>query len=84
MSYTRTKINKSNLVTIELPKKIPIQILSVYCDDHSDSTSYNLFLNSPQFDPNMESSPPNTFMQNLHERMGIYYTSNEQNLNVNK
>ena len=25
-------------------------------------------------DPNTESSPPNTFMQNLHERMNNYYS----------
>ena len=39
---------------------------------NAEKSKYHLFLNTNNFDPNMSSSPPNMFMQNLHERMNRY------------
>ena len=64
----------SIIKTVNLPKKTQIKSLNIVCNQ-PNTQSFGLFLNSPQFDPNMESSPPNLFMQNLHERMNIYHCS---------
>jgi len=64
----------SLIKTVNLPRKPQIKSLSILCDQTNTQT-YGLYLNSPQFDPNMESSPPNSFMQNLHERMNMYHCS---------
>jgi hypothetical protein len=59
--------------TVSLPRKISSTSLNIVCEV-TTPTPYNLFLNSPQFDPNIEGSPPNMFMRNLHERMQSYHT----------
>ena len=58
--------------TIYLPRRIQPEKLNIQCE-HDINTNYNIVLSSPTFDPTMESSPPNTFMQNLHERMNVYH-----------
>lgn len=55
---------------IDLPRKNTTKSLNIVCEQ-SNATQYSL--NSPQFDPDQESSPPNSFMQNLHERMNTYH-----------
>ena len=60
-----------NISTISLPRKIQLKSLNIVCEQ-TNTSQYSL--NSPQFDPNQESSPPSAFMQNLHERMNIYHT----------
>ena len=68
--------------SIQLPRKNPIRSLSIACETNH-TPQYGLYLNSPQFDPNMENSPPNLFMQNLQERMNIYHnSSNYENLST--
>lgn len=61
------------ITTVSLPRKISSTSLSIVCEA-AVTSPYNLYLNSPQFDPNIEGSPPNTFMRNLHERMRQYNT----------
>ena len=73
LSSTSNQVH-SLIKTVNLPRKIQIKSLSILCDQTNTQT-YGLYLNSPQFDPNMESSPPNSFMQNLHERMNMYHCS---------
>lgn len=66
-------ITRKSTMSISLPKKIQSNSLNIICDTNT-TPQYNLFLNSPTFDPNTEGSPPNTFMKNLHERMQQYHT----------
>ena len=61
------------ITTVSLPRKISSTSLSIVCEA-TVTSHYSLYLNSPQFDPNIEGSPPNTFMRNLHERMRQYNT----------
>ena len=56
-----------------LPKQRRLDDLKIICEPEND-TNYTLFLHSPAFDPNIENSPPNLFMQNLQERMNNYYS----------
>jgi hypothetical protein len=58
--------------SIYLPRRIQPEKLNIQCEQDIN-TNYNIVLSSPTFDPTMESSPPNTFMQNLHERMNVYH-----------
>ena len=67
-------ISQTLIKTVQLPRKQPVKSLNIVCDQNNNS-QYGLFLHSPQFDPNIESSPPNSFMQNLNERMNSYHCS---------
>ena len=80
LSTTTSAQQLYNIVkTNNLPRKTQIRSLNIVCDQTNTQT-YGLYLNSPQFDPNIENSPPNSFMQNLHERMNMYHCSNNINL----
>ena len=74
MISSTSRQGHSLIKTVNLPRKTQIKSLSILCDQ-SNTPTFGLYLNSPKFDPNMESSPPNSFMQNLHERMNMYHCS---------
>ena len=77
MSYLRLAQSKTFL-----QKPIPIKMneIKIKCETNDDNR-YSLFLNTQIFDPNTESSPPNTFMQNLQERMNNYYSPGNSPVN---
>jgi len=63
-------LSEKPVYTIDLPRKHTTRSLNIIC---TQKNTIQYSLNSPQFDPNIEKSPPNTFMQNLNERMNIYH-----------
>lgn len=80
ISYTKNVSNKKSIIdnpkiNINLPNSQKIHIHTPQLNEDSNNKSnYHLYLNTNNFDPNISSSPPNTFMQNLHERMNSYYS----------
>jgi hypothetical protein len=83
MTSTYSSHTHNEYTNIQFPKN-PVICKNTTTATYNSHLNYDVYPVADRFDPNISSSPPNTFINTLKNRMDVYYTNtNSMKLNIN-